>query len=113
MKVANRIKANEDFGLAIRKGKPFKSASYTIHVLKTKNPNLRIGISVSKKLGNAVVRNRIKRQVRAMCGEIFDFSKDSLDIAIVVRSVFLEKTYQENKEMLRSTLSGANVGVLK
>ena len=112
MKKINRIKANKDFALAIKKGKTFKNNSYIIHISDNELKTIRIGISVSKKLGIAVTRNKIKRQVRAMCQDI-DFDSSSKDIVIIVRNDFLDKTYQENKELLCKTLSEANIGVKK
>lgn len=110
MKVINRIKANKDFALAIKKGKTFKTDSYIIHVADNQYSRVRVGISVSKKLGNAVTRNKIKRQIRAMC-QMIDFESNSKEVVIVVRKEFLEKTYQENKELLRQVLCDANIGV--
>ncbi len=112
MKIINRIKANKDFALAIKKGKTFKNNSYIIHVSDNELKMIRIGISVSKKLGIAVTRNKIKRQVRAMCQDV-DFDSSAKDIVIIVRSNFLDTSYQENKELLCKTLSEANIGVKK
>ena len=61
---------------------------------------MRIGFSVSKKLGNAVTRNRIKRQVREMAREVFDSNK-SFDCILIVRTSYLENDYQTNLEALR------------
>ena len=85
MKVVNRIKANKDFALAIKNGKSLRTQSYFFHIYKNDFNHIRVGISVSKKLGNAVTRNRIKRQVRAICDGVIDYNSDSYDIVIVVK----------------------------
>ena len=113
MKIINRIKANKDFALAIKNGQPLRSNSYNIFIYKRELDRTRVGISVSKKVGNAVTRNRIKRQIRAMCDEIIDYNQQSLDIVIVVRSKFLEFSFQENKNMLCELFSKADIGVNK
>ena len=59
----------------------------------------RVGISVGKKLGNAVVRNKIKRQVRMMVDEIFDFT-EKFDTIIIVRPKYHEENYGNNKKGL-------------
>ena len=110
MKVINRIKANQDFALAIKKGKTFKTDSYLIHVADNSLNRVRVGISVSKKLGNAVTRNKIKRQIRAMC-QMIDFDSTGKEVVVVVRKEFLEKSYQENKELLCLMLGNMNIGV--
>ena len=59
----------------------------------------RVGISVSKKLGNAVTRNKIKRQLRMMIQECFHFDEE-VDYIVIVRKRFLDNTYIENKKEL-------------
>lgn len=113
MKVVNRIKANEDFALAIKNGRSLKSDSYFVHYRKNEFNVIRVGISVSKKLGHAVVRNRIKRQVRAMCDLLIDYSSNSMDIVLIIKKGFLEKDFHENKDILQRQLSGVVIGVNK
>ncbi len=97
MKVINRIKANDDFALAIKKGKTYNCDSYRIHVVNNELGYTRIGISVSKKIGNAVVRSRVKRQIRAICDSVIQYDKQALDIVIIARNEFLNKTFADNK----------------
>ena len=111
MKILNRIKANEDFVRAVRKGKTIKSNAYVIHYVPNELGLCRIGLSVSKKLGNAVVRSRIKRQVRAMCDSLIDYNVHTCDVVIVVRSEFLNNDFNNNKETLNSLLS--EIGIAK
>ena len=108
MKVVNRIKANEDFALAIKTGRSFRADSFILHIRKNELTHTRVGISVSKKLGNAVTRNHIKRQVRSMCDTHIDYSRLPVDIVIVVRRPYLEKDYSQNSEILKFYLSQIN-----
>lgn len=101
MKVINRIKESKDFATAIRNGKTYHSDSFRIHTYRTQNTYIRVGISVSSKLGNAVVRNRAKRQIRAMCRELIDFNSKSLDIVIIAKHNFLAKSFNDNKQVLK------------
>ena len=100
MKVVNRIKSTRDFGSAIKKGKTRSNRSFVIHTMTNNLPYMRIGISASAKIGNAVTRNRIKRQVRAMCDSLLDYNSKSLDIVIIVRKAFLDSDFQTNKSLL-------------
>ena len=111
MKVVNRIKANEDFVLTIRKGKTLKSPAYVIHYRKNEVNACRIGLSVSKKLGNAVTRNRVKRQARAMCDSLINYSDHTFDVVIVIKAEFLANSFVDNKNTLNKLLS--EIGITK
>ena len=105
MKVINRIKATDDFALTIKKGKAHRNQSFVIHYRTNEFQYTRVGISVSSKLGNAVVRSHIKRQVRSMCDELIDYEKQHTDIVIVVKQGFLNRTFDDNKTSLEQLLN--------
>ena len=93
MKKINVVKRNDEFNLIMNKGKCIKNKYF---VLYTKNNNLdiyRFGISVGKKVCNAVNRNKLKRQVR----NILDYHKNlyskSKDYIIIVRKSSLNEEY--------------------
>lgn len=109
MKIVNRIKKSEDFLSTIKKGKTYRSDAYTIHICKNSYSYTRVGLSVSSKIGNAVVRNRIKRQLRSMCDSLIEYSKQSIDIVIVVRKPYLSGAFNNNKSQLCDLLN-AQVG---
>ena len=103
MKIVNRIKANDDFATTIKKGRTQRDQSYVIHYCTNSLNYTRVGISVSSKLGNAVVRNHIKRQIRSMCDELIDYNQP-LDIVIVAKQGFLNNSYDDNKQSLTKLL---------
>ena len=105
MKVINRIKATDDFALTIKKGKAQRNQSFVIHYRNNEFQYARVGISVSSKLGNAVVRNHIKRQVRSMCDELIDYQNQHTDIVIVVKQGFLNHSFDDNKMSLKELLN--------
>ena len=65
-----------------------------------------MGISASKKLGNAVVRNRAKRQVRAICDQIINYNEQSLDIVVIIKNKFLDESFDNNKSQLCDFMKG-------
>ena len=105
MKVINRIKASDDFAEAIKKGKAQRNQSYVIHYRPNDFNYVRVGISVSSKLGNAVIRNQIKRQIRSMCDTLIDYDSQSFDIVIIAKANFLNRSYDDNKQSLQELLN--------
>jgi len=111
MKVVNRIKSSNDFAETIKNGKTAKNASFVIHYLINNLNHTRVGISVSKKLGNAVTRNRVKRQLRAMTDSLIDYNLIFVDFVIIARQDFLSKSFDQNKTLLGELLF-KQVGVI-
>ena len=105
MKVINRIKSNEDFALTVKKGQVLKQSPYLIHFLQNDQHVCRIGLSVSKKVGNAVTRNRVKRQTRAMCDSLVQYTSHTFDVVIVIKPDFINNTFDDNKNILNILLS--------
>ena len=104
MKVINRIKNSNDFGETIKNGKTAKNSSFVIHYLNNNLNYTRVGISVSKKMGNAVTRNRVKRQIRAMIDSLINYDLNALDIIVIARQDFLGKSFDQNKNYLNELL---------
>lgn len=105
MKKINRVTSSEDFAKIVHLGKVKKSKQFVIHFLHNNIGFSRVGISVSKKIGIAVLRNKIKRQVRAMIDEIIDFDKNSIDFIIVVKDSFLTEDFHTNKKKMESLIT--------
>ena len=111
MKVINRIKDNQEFVFTVRKGNVLKHSPFLIHYLNNDKNVCRIGISVNKKIGNAVTRNRVKRQTRAMCDSLVDYTSHTFDIVIIIKPDFINGTFYDNKEILNNLLS--KIGITK
>ena len=70
MKKENRVKTHQDFQSVIAKKQSYANSSFVMYIASNECNHPRFGISSSKKLGNAVTRNLIRRQVRSMIREI-------------------------------------------
>ncbi len=65
MKFSESLKKTRDFSLVYQKGRSIANRTLVLYVLKSKDSDRnRIGISVSKKVGNSVVRHHLTRLVR-------------------------------------------------
>lgn len=101
MKKKHRIKKNDEFQTVFQKGKSTANRQFVVYQLdKEEQPNFRIGLSVSKKIGNAVVRNRIKRMIRQSITELKDEIDSGKDFVIIARKPCAEMTYEEVKKSL-------------
>lgn len=66
MKVKNRVKRYDEFQKVINFGEQVRSKYLVMYFLKNELNYARVGISIPKKTGIAVLRNKIKRQIRAV-----------------------------------------------
>ena len=99
MKKQYRVCKNYEFSAILKEKRFYACPSFVIYVRPREKEYARVGISVGKKLGNAVVRNKIKRQVRMMVDEIFAFT-EKFDTIIIVRPKYHEENYGNNKKGL-------------
>jgi len=90
MKRFNSIKKNSDFQKVYRTGKSYANKLLIMYVLKTERADTRIGISVSKKVGNSVVRHHVTRLVRESFRLNESMVKAGLDIVVVARAAAKE-----------------------
>ena len=67
LKKDNRLKKKKEFNYIYKKGSIAHSQSFTIHFVRAYKPYTQIGISVSKQVGNSVVRSRVKRIISEAC----------------------------------------------
>ncbi|MDO7883175.1 ribonuclease P protein component [Salinibacterium soli] len=80
---ANRVVRPGDFRTAVRKGRRVSTPHTTIHVLVTSESRpSRFGFIVTKAVGGAVVRNTVRRRLRAVCRDILDTVPDGTDVVI-------------------------------
>lgn len=107
MKKEYRIRKNEEFERIIQLRKSFSDDCFVVYGSPRALDNARIGISVSKKLGDAVDRNKIKRQLRMMLLDVVDFQNCQKDLIVIVRKGYLENDYQTNKDDLEKIIKKA------
>ena len=95
MKNFNSIKKNSDFQNVYNKGKSYANKQLVMYVLDNNMKNSRIGISVSKKVGNSIVRHRITRLIRECYRLNEDKLERNIDIVVVVRIQAKEAGFNE------------------
>ena len=95
MKFSDSLKKNRDFQNVYRKGKSYANKYLVMYVLKNETEENRIGISVSKKVGNSVIRHHITRLIRESYRLHEDMFNSGLDIVVIARSTAREVGYHE------------------
>ena len=95
MKFSESLKKNKDFQLVYKTGRSAANKYLVMYVLCTERETNRIGISVSKKTGNSVVRHRLKRQLLESY-RLRETSFDrGLDLVIIARPGAKERDFFE------------------
>ena len=100
MKKADRIKNKIEFDKFIKQTKSIKNSFFVVHFALKKLENIRFGIAVGTNVGNAVIRNKLKRRTKEIIKESKNLFKKNLDYIIIVRKQCIKLTYQEMKENL-------------
>lgn len=101
MKKEYRVKKSLEFEQIIKNKIFVVSPGIVFYLKKRKDENSRVGITVKKKVGNAVVRNKVKRQVRMMVQEIYDFN-ENFDTILLIKEKYLENDYNTNKNTMET-----------
>ncbi|MBQ8003936.1 MAG: ribonuclease P protein component [Oscillospiraceae bacterium] len=105
------IKLNRDFRFLYKRGKSAVSPVLAVYAKKTKNTSNRIGITVSTKVGKAVVRNRVRRRIR----EAYRINEgrfiDGCDVIIVARVRAASVSFNDIEENLLRL--SASLGILR
>ena len=94
------LKKNKDFQVVYRKGKSYANKYLVMYVLKNDTEQNRIGISVSKKVGNSVVRHRMTRLIRESYRLQESTFQRGLDIVVVCRASAKDKNYKDMESAL-------------
>ena len=105
------IKIRDDFIKIAKRGKSSSQSGLILQVFKnlkiSKNSkfNKRIGITVTKKIGTAVIRNRCRRKLKVVANEIIlNYGKDSIDYVLIAKKETLDRDINLLKLDLKKAL---------
>lgn len=94
------LKKNSDFQNVYANGKSMANKYLVMYVLSNDLSVNRLGISVSKKVGNSVVRHHLTRLIREAYRLNSNMFNSSLDIVVIARNTAKDKTYKEVESAL-------------
>jgi ribonuclease P protein component len=106
-----RVKTEKDFQEVFENGKSTANRAFVIYVLaKPNNKHFRVGISVGKKVGHtAVVRNRLKRYIRAALTEAKPRIQPQADFLVIARPYVRDFSMKQVEKNLFHALRLANL----
>ena len=85
MLFTDSLRKNTDFGRLYKSGKSYANKYLVIYTSENNSDRNRLGISVSKKVGNSVVRHRVKRLIKESYRLHEEMFNSGLDIAVIAR----------------------------
>ncbi len=100
MEFSESLKKNKDFTTVYRKGVSKANRQLVMYIYHNNTDRNRIGISVSKKVGNSVVRHHLTRLIRESYRLNEEMFNSGLDIVVVVREVAASAKFDEIQKSL-------------
>lgn len=100
MEYSESLKKNRDFQVIYRQGTSYANRYLVMYVKENHLEKNRIGISVSKKVGNSVVRHRLTRLIRESYRLNEQKFRSGLDIVVVARVNAKGRSCQEIEKAL-------------
>ena len=100
MKKEYRLLKNQDFKTVLDTHRCVSRENARVFYKINALGHCRVGVSVSSKIGNSVVRHKLKRQVTSMLDKCVPIEA-ALDLVVIVKQKYKENSYQENYEIIQ------------
>ena len=104
MKKNFRVKREKDSKEIFQYGTSFANRKFVVYQLENQQNHFRVGLSVSKKLGNAVTRNQIKRRIRHILQSAKGSLVEHVDFVVIARKGVETLEYAEMEKNLLHVL---------
>lgn len=106
LKKANRMRLNKDFDRAFKLGQSFYGKNIGLRVVSNDLKDTRFGILISTKISKkANIRNKLRRQIKAVLNEDLKLVAGGKDVVIIVFSQILNKKFEEIAFYVRESLN--------
>ena len=106
------VKKDSDFRKVYKHGKSFANKYLVIYILKNKSDYSRVGISVSKKVGKAITRNRVRRLIKeAYRLNIDEKIKPGYDIVFIARVSSKDATFKDIDKSIKNLVKRTDISI--
>ena len=109
MNKKHRLRKNDDFKKVYKKGKNYWNRNLILYIMKNGLDYTRIGFSVTKKIGNSVVRNKIRRRMKEICRQNLNNIGKGYDIIFIPKKNVVDITYRDLKSAMLHILKKSNI----
>lgn len=109
MKKKYRLRKNEEFKRVYKRGKNYWNRNLILYVVENGLDYSRVGFTVTKKVGNSVVRNRTRRRVREIYRKYINNIKEGYDIIIIPKKNVVDIDHKDLESALIHILKLANL----
>ncbi|KAF1302647.1 MULTISPECIES: ribonuclease P protein component [Enterococcus] len=110
MRKSYRVKKESDFQTVFQNGASFANRKFVVYRLdKPEQAHFRVGLSVGKKIGNAVTRNAVKRKIRACLYDMREKIVPEIDFIVIARPAISELDSKEVYTNLEHVLKLAKI----
>ena len=109
LKSVNRLKKRKEFAYLYNNGSAKHTANLTIVYIPTKYRELKVGFSITKKIGKAYIRNLIKRRLRDIVRDIVPRMKDNHNVVFIAKAGIENVTFDQLKKQVDICVSKAGL----
>ena len=107
-----RLTDSPEFERVYRQGTAYRGRLFSVHAFPNEHSTPRLGLSISRKVGNAVTRNAVRRRLREVFYSCISELSGNLDLVVSARPAAAEATFEELQEEFSKSLGrvGGPVG---
>jgi ribonuclease P protein component len=107
-----RLTDSREFERVYHQGTAYRGKLFSVHAFPNEHGTPRLGLSVSRKVGNAVTRNAVRRRLREVFHSCISGVSKNLDLVVSARAAAAEATFEDLREEFGKSLGrvGGPVG---
>jgi len=95
LKRINRLKKRYQFNYVYKAGEHFSSENCVLYTASSKTKNIKVGFAVTKKIGHAIVRNKIRRRLREILKKQLPNLKQNYNIIVVAKESIVDAPFDQ------------------